>query len=137
MMDANFHFGTLRYQLLVCTILLTYVVVHHLNNKRTFLKNSPTISLFKRELVCLVKLSKKSYFAIHDIEGIRLFTRLRIQFSDLREHKFRHKFQCSGPTCICQTGIENNDRTLLPASHRRDLLGCTSNVVGIDIRNLS
>ena len=34
------------------------------------IKNSPTISMFKRELVRLVRPSKKSYFGIHDIEGI-------------------------------------------------------------------
>ena len=33
------------------------------------IKNSPTISVFKRELVRLVRPSKKSYFGIHDIEG--------------------------------------------------------------------
>ena len=32
------------------------------------IKNSPTISVFKRELVCLVRPSKKLYFGIHDIE---------------------------------------------------------------------
>ena len=59
------------------------------------IKSSPTISVFKRELVHLVRPSEKSYFGIHDIEGIRLLTRLRVHFSDLREHKFRHKLQCS------------------------------------------
>ena len=68
-------------------------------------KNSPTISVFKKELVHLVKPTKKSFFGIHDIEGVRLLTRLRVQFSDLREHKFRHKFQCSSPMCIGKNWI--------------------------------
>ena len=68
----------------------------------------PRISVFERELARLVRPSKTSYFGIHDIEGIRLLTRLRVQFSDLLKHKFRHKIQCSSPMCLCQTGIENN-----------------------------
>ena len=105
------------------------------------IKNSPTISVFKGELVRLVIQSKKSYFGIHDIEGIRLLTRLRVHFSDLREHKFRHKFQCSSPMCLCQTGIENNEHYFLHcprhSNYRKDLLDRISNVVDVDIGNLS
>ena len=97
--------------------------------------------MFKRELVRLVRPSKKSYFCIHDIEGIRLPTHFRVQFSDLREHKFRHKFQYSSPICLCQTGIENNEHFFRHCSrhsnHRKDLLGRISNVVDIDIGNFS
>ena len=56
---------------------------------------SPTISVFKRELVHLVKSFKEFNFGIHGIEGIRLLTHLRVEFSDFREHKLKHKFQCS------------------------------------------
>ena len=51
------------------------------------IKKSPTIYVFKKELVRLVRPTKKSFFGIHNIEGVRLLTRLRVQFSDLREHK--------------------------------------------------
>ena len=105
------------------------------------IKNSPTISVFKRELVRLVSQSKKSYFGIHDIEGIRLITWLRVHFSDLSEHKFRHKFQCSSPMCPCQTGIENNGHFFLHfprySNHRKDLLDRISNAVDVDIGNVS
>ena len=105
------------------------------------IENSPTISVSKRELVRLVTPSKKPYFGIHDIEGIQLLTRLRVQFSDLREHNFRHNFRCPSPMCLCQTGIENNEHFFLHGprhgNHRRNLLGRISNVVDIDIGNLS
>ena len=105
------------------------------------IKSSPTISVFKRELVRLVRPTKKSFFGIHDIEGVRLLTRLRVSFSDLREHKFRHKFQCSSPMCICQTGSENNEHFFLHGprhgNHRRDLLYRISSAVDIDLRSLS
>ena len=105
------------------------------------IKNFPTISVFKRKLARLIRPSKKSYFGIHDIEGIQLLTRLQVQFSDLREHKFRHNFWCSNLMCLCQTGIENNEHFFLHCprhnNHRRDLLGRISNVDDVDIINLS
>ena len=72
------------------------------------IKSSPTVSVFKRELMSLIRPPKRSLFGIHNIEGVRLLTRLRVEFSDLREHRFRHNFQCSSPMCFCQTGIEHN-----------------------------
>ena len=83
------------------------------NQSDETIKKSPTISVFRRELVRLVRPTKKSFFCIHDIEGVRLLTHLRVHFSDLREHKFRYKFQCSSPMYICQTGSENNEHFFL------------------------
>ena len=77
------------------------------------IRNCPTISGFKLQLVRLVRATKNSIFGVHDIEGVRLLTRLRVQFSDLREHRFRHRFHCSNPMCLCQTGVEDNERFLL------------------------
>ena len=74
------------------------------------IKSSPTVSVLKRELMRLVRPPKRSLLGFHDIEGVRLLTRLRVEFSDLREHRFGHNFQCSSPMCFCQTGIENNER---------------------------
>ena len=43
------------------------------------IKNFPVVSLFEWKLVHLVRSSKKSYFGISDIEGVRLLTRLRVK----------------------------------------------------------
>ena len=105
------------------------------------IKNSPAVSVFIRELMRLIRPPKRSLFGIHDIEGVRLLTRLRVEFSDLREHRLRHNFQCSSPMSFCQAGIENNEHFLLHcprhSSHRRDLLDCILNVVDTDPENLS
>ena len=77
------------------------------------IKISPTVSVFKRELMSLIRPQKRSLFGFHDIEGVRLLTCLRVEFSDLREHRFRHTFQCSSPMCFYQTEIENNEHFLL------------------------
>ena len=105
------------------------------------IKISPTISVLKLELLRLVRPSKKSYFGIHDIEGIRLVTHLRVHFSDFREYKFRHKFQCSGSMCLCQTETENNEHFFLNcprhSNHRKSLLDRILNVVDINIGNFT
>ena len=95
------------------------------------IRNCPTISGFRLQLLRLVRPTKKSIFGVHDIEGVRLLTRLRVQFSDLREHRFRHRFHCSNPMCLCQTGIEDNEHFLLHCpryiNYRKDLLDRVSN----------
>ena len=40
------------------------------------IKSSPTVSVFKRELMRLIRPQKKSLFGFHDIEGVRILTRL-------------------------------------------------------------
>ena len=68
-------------------------------------------------------------------------SRLRVQFSYLREHKFRRKFQYSCPMCLCQTGIENNEHFLLHcprhSNYHKNPDGCISSIVDIDLGNFS
>ena len=49
---------------------------------------------------------ENSLFSIYDSLGVKLFTRLRLQFSHLNEHKFRHGF---GDTvnAMCACGSEH------------------------------
>ena len=93
------------------------------------------------QLLHLVRPTKKSTFGAHDIEGVRLLTRLRVQYSDFREHRFRHRFHCSNPTCLCQTGIEDNEHFLLHCPrftiYRKDLLDRVSNIVERDLDSLT
>ena len=44
---------------------------------------------------------------IHNPVGVKCLTRLRIGFSHLKEHKFKHNFQDSiDPMCSCSSGIK-------------------------------
>ena len=53
-------------------------------------------------------------FFIYDPLGVKLRTRLRLQFSDLNEHKFRHGFSNTiSPMCACRTEIETTEYFLL------------------------
>ena len=68
-------------------------------------KNSTSISEFKRKLLALIRPKKNSVYGINDIVGVRHFSKLRLNFSGLNEHRFRHNFDCLDPVCLC--GIAN------------------------------
>ena len=80
-------------------------------------------------------------FKIHDINGIKLLTRLRVEFSDLRSHRFRHNFNCASPLCLCQTGIEDNEHYFLHcprfAHQRKIMLDLVCRITNINIMRQS
>ena len=55
----------------------------------------------------------KSYFNIHDKYGVSLLFKLRVDFSDLRQHRFNHNFNCPSPSCKCGTEDESTAHFLL------------------------
>ena len=83
------------------------------NQLDSSIQSCQNISEFKRKLIQLVRPPNNSIFNIHDIMGTKLLTRLRVEFSDLCSHKFRHNFNCSSPSCLCLKGIET--KTFSPA----------------------
>ena len=38
---------------------------------------------------------------------------MRVEFSDLRDHRFNHNFNCISPTCKCEMEPESNEHFLL------------------------
>ena len=80
-----------------------------LDNK---IKNSPSVSQFKGDLLSTIRPSKNPTYNIRDIQGIRLLTMLRVEFSALNEHRFKHNFACLSPNCVCGTGTEDNEHFL-------------------------
>ena len=67
--------------------------------KNYSLRSIDSLSKFKAELIKSLRPPKRSVFKISDIVGVRLLTRLRLGFSHLREHKFRHNVSNSS-RCI-------------------------------------
>ena len=82
-------------------------------------------------------LLKGLFFGINNIHGIKLLTKLRVEFSDLRSHKFEHNFNCVDPRCSCLLEDENNPHYLLRCPHylriRQNFLGDKSTIIGSDI----
>ena len=60
-----------------------------------------------KKLLTFIRPMPNSIYNIHNPLGVKYLTRLRIGFSHLKEHKFRHNFQDStDPMCSCSSGIE-------------------------------
>ena len=100
-------------------------------------KYSVSIAQFKNKLLSTIRPVGNSIYNVHDIIGVRYLTKLRLQFSALNEHKFRHNFDCLSPVCICGTAREDNEHFLLHCPlydiMRCDLLGQLSEIPGLNI----
>jgi hypothetical protein len=94
----------------------------HWNNLSESTKNSATISIFKKALLKTIRPNPSPYYNIID-RGLRRLTQLRVDFSDLREHRHRHHFNCLSPICSCGQDIESTMHFMLfcnkYANHRR------------------
>ena len=53
------------------------------------IRNSESISSFKNRLLAFICPKESSIFDIFDPQGLKFFTRLRVGFSHLNEHRFR------------------------------------------------
>ena len=75
------------------------------NSLADSVKSLPTLSRFKDHLYQFIRPKGSGYYGIHDKHGIKLLTKIRVEFSDLRDHRYNHNFNCLSPTCSC--GIED------------------------------
>ena len=51
--------------------------------------------IFKKHILQFIRPSSNSVYNCHNPKGIKLMTRLRLDLSHLREHKFKHSFEDS------------------------------------------
>ena len=73
------------------------------------IQSSESIVVFKSKLLSFIRPSKRSIFNVNDPEGVKYLTRLRLRFSHLNEHKFRHGFlDTLNSLCNCSLEVENN-----------------------------
>lgn len=99
------------------------------------LKNLLSISKFKTGLLNFIRPEMGPVYKIHDPRGLTLLTRLRVNFSHLREHKFRHNFRDTlNPLCSCGLEIESTNHYLLRCSFythiRKTLIDNIKNTIG-------
>ena len=120
----------------------TYFIntVHEWNLLDETVRNSATLAEFKSKLITSIQQVKNSLFGVFDICGVKKLTMLRLDFSALNEHRFRHNFQCISPMCVCNTGIEDNAHFFLHCPlfdpMRYDLLGQLSYLPKLDLGNI-
>ena len=87
------------------------------------IRNSESISIFKNRLLSFIRQVQNSVFNIFDPKGLKLLTRLRLEFSHFNEHRFRHNFEeCVNPLCSCSLKTEDTQHYLLHCHHFTPLL---------------
>ena len=97
------------------------------------IRKSESIAIFKSRLLSLIRSSQSNVYNIFDPIGLKLLTRLRLGFSHLNEHKFRHNFQdCLSPLCLCSLEIEDTIHYFLHCQyffeHRINLINSVRSV---------
>ena len=102
-------------------------------NLNDSIRNSESIAIFKNRLLSFIRPSRSNIYNIFDPIGVKLLTRLRLGFSHLNEHKFRHNFQDSvNPFCLCSWVIEDTIHYLLHcqqfSDHRINLINSVKSV---------
>ena len=86
--------------------------VREWNQLEPQIKSLPSVSLFKKKLIELIRPNKRSVYKVVDLKGVQLLTRLLVKFCDLREHRFRHNFFVT-PVCMCNEDDETTEHHLL------------------------
>ena len=107
--------------------------IYEWNNLDCKIRNSGSLSIFKKNLLNFIRPCANSIFNIHNPYGIKLLTRLRLGLSHLRAHKFRHCFQDTvNPLCDCGNDTETTTHFFLhcPSFHspRQILLNNIRNI---------
>ena len=111
--------------------------INNWNNLDNSIKSSPSLSIFKTNLNKFVRPKGNTFFSIRDSFGIKLLTKIRVCFSDLRDHRFNHNFNCENPTCSCGCDDETTVHFFLCCprynSLRSTYLSKISDIIGSDI----
>ena len=89
-------------------------VVREWNKLSTEIRNSTSYQQFRKSLLSFIKPTCSSLFSIHQPVGVKLLVRLRLGFSHLGDHKFRHNFHDTlNPLCSCSLEPETTSHYLL------------------------
>ena len=83
------------------------------------IRDLPSISRFKSAILGFFRPNPTPTFKLGNNPGLTLLTRLRVGFSHLREHKFRHGFlDTVDPFCNCRGNfLETTEHFLLHCSN--------------------
>ena len=84
---------------------------------RLFSTQSPSISVFKKNILKFTRLGPSNIFNIYYQHGLKLLTRLHLDFCHLRCHKFTHNFSDRlDEICMCGNDTESTKYFLLQCS---------------------
>ena len=78
--------------------------------------------MFRKKLLTFIRTLENDTYAIYDPLRVRLLNRLRLGFSHLREHKFRHNFADSlNPLRSCSLETEDAEHYFLHCQNNLSL----------------
>ena len=80
------------------------------NNLDCKMRNSGSLSIFKKNLLNVIQPCANSFFNIHNPYGIKLLTRLQLGFSHLRDPRLRHCLQ-NTPNLLYDCGNDTKTTT--------------------------
>ena len=84
------------------------------NKLNLSIRESTNLNIFKSRLLRFVRSLENSVLTCHNPIGIKYLKRIRLGFSHLRYHKYKHGFlDAIDPLCSCSTGVENTVHYLL------------------------
>ena len=82
--------------------------VNEWNKLDSDIKNSDSYEMFHKNLLAFIRPVGNNMYGIYDPFVVKLINRLRLGFSHLRQHKFRHNFADTvNPLCSCTLETEN------------------------------
>ena len=100
-------------------------------------KTKPSVESFKKQLNKFIRPPGHSLFGLSDKIGIKLLTKIRVEFSDLRDHRINHNFNCIWSICRCGLDDETHAHFFLRcpmfAVERVSLLSKISDILHTDI----
>ena len=92
------------------------------------LRRCDSYNVFKSNILKFIWPSN-SFFDCHNPIGIKYITRIRLELSHLREHKFKHSFHDTvNPICNCGNDVEFFLHCPLYSNERRTLLNSLVNI---------
>ena len=111
------------------------------NKLDTSICQVPSYSVFLKALLDFIRPTANSTFGTNDASGLKLLTRLRVGFSNLREHKFKHNFQDTlNPLCPCSLEAEDTYHFFMRCqsfSNQRNVLFDDLNSINSEILKMS
>ena len=101
-------------------------------------KSKPSVQSFKRYINDnYIRSPENLLFGISDKIGVKLLTKIRVNFSDLRDHRFHHNFNCTTPVCRCglddETSVHYFLRCPMFTNERANLLSKISDIIQSDV----
>ena len=78
------------------------------------IRNLTNFNSFKESILKFIRPAPNNIFQCHNPKGIKHLTRLRVNFSHLHDHKFKHSFQGTiNPLCTCSLEAEATNHFIL------------------------